>query len=168
MITVTNGATIYGVDAKLITIEVNIVQGTNLYVVGLPDNAIKESQHRIESVLKFIKCEMPRQRVIVNLAPADIRKEGAAYDLPIALSILNSSHQYHLPDLDKYMILGELALDGSLRPIKGALPIAMLVKQHGFKGFILPKENAKEAADFITDEISNDGFYKAVIDVLDR
>jgi magnesium chelatase family protein len=74
MITVTNGATIYGVDAKLITIEVNIVQGTNLYVVGLPDNAIKESQHRIESVLKFIKCEMPRQRVIVNLAPADIRK----------------------------------------------------------------------------------------------
>ena len=146
MITVTNGAAICGVDAKKISIEVNIVQGTNLYVVGLPDNAIKESQHRIESVLKFIKCEMPRQRVIVNLAPADIRKEGAAYDLPIALSILNSSHQYHLLDLDKYMILGELALDGSLRPIKGALPIAMLVKKNGLKGFLLPKDNAKEAA----------------------
>ena len=168
MITVTNGATIYGVDAKLITIEVNIVQGTNLYVVGLPDNAIKESQHRIESVLKFIKCEMPRQRVIVNLAPADIRKEGAAYDLPIALSILNSSHQYHLPDLDKYMILGELALDGSLRPIKGALPIAMLVKQHGFKGFILPKENAREAAIVEGIDVIPVGHITEAIDFLTR
>ncbi|MDR2401977.1 MAG: YifB family Mg chelatase-like AAA ATPase [Cytophagales bacterium] len=146
MITITNGATIYGVDAKKISIEINIVQGTNLYVVGLPDNAIKESQHRIESVLKFIKCEMPRQRVIVNLAPADIRKEGASYDLPIALAILNSSHQYHLLDLDKCMILGELALNGSLRPIKGALPIAILVKENNLKCFLLPKENAQEAA----------------------
>lgn len=168
MITVTNGATIYGVDARKISIEVNIVQGTNLYVVGLPDNAIKESQHRIESVLKFIKCEMPRQRVIVNLAPADIRKEGAAYDLPIALSILNSSHQYHLWDLEKYMVLGELALDGSLRPIKGALSIAMLVKQNGLKGFILPKENAKEAAIVEGIDVIPVGHITEAIDFLTR
>ncbi len=152
MITKTNGAAIYGVDAKIIQIEVSIVQGMNLYVVGLPDNAIKESQHRIESVLKHIKCEMPRQRVIVNLAPADIKKEGASYDLPIALSILKASHQHPLFDLDKYMILGELSLDGFLRPIKGVLPIAIAARNVGIQGFILPQENAQEAA--IVDNIN--------------
>ena len=146
MITKTNGAAIYGVDANIISIEVNIVQGTNLYMVGLPDNAIKESQHRIESVLKYIKCEMPRQRVIVNLAPADVKKEGASYDLPIALAILQASHQKPLLNLDKYVILGELSLDGFLRPIKGVLPIAVAAKRSGITGFILPKDNASEAA----------------------
>ena len=146
MVTKTYGCTIYGIDAKLITIEVNIVQGTNLYVVGLPGNAIKESQHRIESVIKSIKCEMPRQRVIVNLAPADIKKEGAAYDLPIALSILHASHQYYFKHIDECLILGELSLDGFLRPIKGVLPIAIACKKAKLKYFILPKENAKEAS----------------------
>lgn len=146
MFTKTYGCAIYGIDAKLITIEVNIVQGTNLYVVGLPDNAIKESQHRIESVLKSIKCEMPRQRVIVNLAPADIKKEGAAYDLPIALSILHASHQYYFDNINKCLILGELSLDGFLRPIKGVLPIAIECKESKLEYFILPEKNAKEAS----------------------
>ncbi len=142
----TFSSALYGVNAYIITIEVNIVQGTHLYMVGLPDNAIKESQHRIESVLKHIGCTMPRQRVIVNLAPADIRKEGAAYDLPIALSILKASQQHALHHLDKYIIMGELALDGVLRPVKGILPIAVEARKKKFKGFILPKENAEEAA----------------------
>jgi magnesium chelatase family protein len=146
MITKTFGAAIYGVNAKIISIEVNIVQGTNLYVVGLPDNSIKESQHRIESVLKHIHFEMPRQRVIVNLAPADIKKEGSAYDLPIALSILQASKQCIFINLNEYIILGELSLDGFLRPINGVLPITIEAKNYGIKRFILPYDNAKEAA----------------------
>ncbi|OJW72781.1 MAG: magnesium chelatase [Candidatus Amoebophilus sp. 36-38] len=146
MITRTFGSAVYGVSASLISIEVNIVSGTHLFIVGLPDNAVKESQHRIESVLKHIGCWMPRQRVIVNLAPADIRKEGAAYDLPIALCILEASKQYHLPHLEDYLVMGELALDGTLRPIKGALPIAIEARARKLKGFVLPEENAQEAA----------------------
>ena len=146
MVVKTFGSAVYGVHASMISIEVNIVQGTNFFMVGLPDNAIKESQHRIESVLKHIGREMPRQRVIVNLAPADIRKEGAAYDLPIALCILKASKQYKLTQLDQYVIMGELALDGKLRPVKGILPIAIEVRKRQFKGLVLPKENAYEAA----------------------
>ena len=146
MIIKTFGSAVYGVNASLISIEVNIVQGLHLYVVGLPDNAIKESQHRIESVLKHIGCEMPRQRVIVNLAPADIRKEGASYDLPIALCILEASRQYILPRLAEYVVMGELALDGVLRPIKGALPIAIEARAKKMKGLVLPGANAEEAA----------------------
>ncbi len=142
----TFSSALYGVNAYIITIEVNIVQGTHLFMVGLPDNAIKESQHRIESVLKHIGCTMPRQRVIVNLAPADIRKEGAAYDLPIALSILKASQQHALEHIDQYIIMGELSLDGALRPVKGVLPIAVEARKRKFKGFVLPKENAEEAA----------------------
>ena len=146
MLTKTYGGAIYGINAKLITIEVNIVQGTSLYVVGLPDNAIKESQYRIESVLKSIKCEMPRQRVIVNLAPADIKKEGASYDLPIALSILHASKQFYFSELSNSLILGELSLDGFLRPIKGVLPIAISCRDAGLKYFILPESNASGAS----------------------
>ena len=146
MITQTYGGALYGVDAQLISIEVNIVQGTNLYVVGLPDSSIKESQHRIESVLKTIHCEMPRQRIIVNLAPADIKKEGSLYDLPIALCILHSSYQYYFNNLDQCLILGELALDGTLRPIKGVLSMAIMAKNNGLKYFILPEQNANEAS----------------------
>jgi magnesium chelatase family protein len=146
MITKTWSSAIYGVHASLISVEVNIVQGTHLYMVGLPDNAVKESQHRIESVLKHIGCQMPRQRVIVNLAPADIRKEGAAHDLPIALAILKASKQYPLESLEDYAIMGELALDGTLRPIRGALPIAIEARSKKLKGFVLPEENAREAA----------------------
>ena len=146
MITKTYGGALFGVDAQLISIEVNIVQGTNLYVVGLPDSSIKESQHRIESVLKTIHCEMPRQRIIVNLAPADIKKEGSMYDLPIALCILHSSYQYHFNNLENFIILGELALDGTLRPIRGVLSIAIMAKKNNIQYFILPEDNAKEAS----------------------
>ena len=146
MITKTYSGTVYGVDAKIIFIEVNIVNGTSLLIVGLPDNAVKESQHRIESVLKHIGKMMPRQRVIVNLAPASMKKEGAAYDLPIALSILNASSQVSLPKLSEYLIVGELALDGKLRPVKGVLPMAIEARKKKFKGFLLPSKNAKEAA----------------------
>ncbi len=146
MVTKTLGSAVYGVSASLVSIEVNIVKGTHFFMVGLPDSAVKESQHRIESVLKHTGYAMPRQRVIVNLAPADMRKEGAAYDLPIALCILHASQQCHFDQLDAYMVLGELALNGSLRPIKGALPIAIEARKRNCKGFVLPIENAPEAA----------------------
>lgn len=140
------GSTVYGVDASVITIEVNVGQGTKFFMVGLPDSAVKESQQRVESAIKHIGYKMPRQKVIVNLAPADIKKEGSAYDLPIALSIIKASAQADLQELESYIIMGELALDGTLRPIKGALPIAIEARKKGFKGFILPKENASEAS----------------------
>ncbi|MEL6539268.1 MAG: YifB family Mg chelatase-like AAA ATPase [Bacteroidota bacterium] len=146
MVTKTMGSAVYGVDASLISIEVNIVKGTKFFMVGLPDSAVKESQHRIESVFKHLGGEMPRRRVIVNLAPADIRKEGAAYDLPIALCILYASRQCQFEYLEDYVVMGELALDGTLRPIKGALPIAMEARKRKYKGFVLPQENASEAA----------------------
>lgn len=145
IITTSFSSAVYGVNAFIISIEVSIVNGTGLFMVGLPDSAIKESQHRIESVLKQIKCVMPRQRVIVNLAPADIRKEGAAYDLPIALSILHASQQHDLSLLSSYVIMGELALDGTLRPVKGVLPIAIQAHKNSFKGIIVPEKNGTEA-----------------------
>ena len=146
MVVKTYGSTVYGVEARMISIEVNIISGTKLFIVGLPDSAIKESEYRIESVLKQLNRRMPRQRVIVNLAPAGLRKEGSAYDLAIALSILQASKQEVLHDLSSYLIMGELALDGSLRPIRGVLPIVVEGRKKGLKGFILPKCNAHEAA----------------------
>lgn len=146
MLSKTFGSAVYGIDATTITVEVNVLQGTKFFVVGLPDSAVKESEHRIESAIKQIGYFMPRQKVVVNLAPADIRKEGSAYDLPIAICTLNASGQVLIEDLEKYVIMGELSLDGVVRPIKGALPIAIEARKQGFKGFILPKENAREAA----------------------
>lgn len=146
MLAKTYGCAVYGVDASTITIEVNVGTGTKFYMVGLPDSAVKESEQRVESALKQNGYSMPRQKVIVNLAPADIRKEGSAYDLPIALGVLKASGQIEGASLDKYVIMGELALDGSIRPIKGALPIAIEARKMGFEGFILPKANATEAA----------------------
>ncbi|WP_424962796.1 YifB family Mg chelatase-like AAA ATPase [Ekhidna sp.] len=146
MLAKTYGSAVYGVDAYKITVEVNVGQGTKFYMVGLPDSAVKESEQRVESAIKNFGYRMPRQKVVVNLAPADIRKEGSAYDLPIALGILKASEQIVADDLENYVIMGELALDGELRPIKGALPIAIEARKNGFKGFILPKENATEAA----------------------
>jgi magnesium chelatase family protein len=146
MVAKTFGSAVSGVDAKLITIEVNVGQGTSFYMVGLPDSAVKESQQRVESALKYFGYRMPRQKVVINLAPADIRKEGSAYDLPIALGILKASEQSEFPALEEFIIMGELSLDGVLRPIKGVLPIAIEARKKGFKGFILPKENAKEAS----------------------
>ena len=146
MLAKTFGSAVYGVDAIPITVEVNVGPGKKFFLVGLPDSAVKESEQRVESALKNYNYRMPRIKVIVNLAPADIRKEGSAYDLPIALGILHASEQLELHELENYMIMGELALDGSLRPIKGALPIAIEARKKGLKGFILPKENAIEAA----------------------
>lgn len=146
MVAKTFGSAVSGVDAKLITIEVNVGQGTSFYMVGLPDSAVKESQQRVESALKYFGYRMPRQKVVINLAPADIRKEGSAYDLPIALGILKASEQSEFPALEEFIIMGELSLDGMLRPVKGVLPIAIEARKKGFKGFILPKENAKEAS----------------------
>ncbi|SMB87268.1 Mg chelatase, subunit ChlI [Hymenobacter roseosalivarius DSM 11622] len=146
MLTKTYGSAVQGVNANTITIEVVVSQGTLFYVVGLADNAIKESQQRIESALKFRGYRMPRTKVVVNMAPADVRKEGSAYDLPIALGILHASQQLNTERLGEYIIMGELALDGSLRPIRGVLPIAIQARKEGFKGFILPRENAQEAA----------------------
>lgn len=146
MIAKTFGSSVYGVNASIVTVETNIISGTNFHIVGLPDNAVKESQQRVESALKHNGYTVSRRKIVVNLAPADVRKEGSAFDLPIALGVLQSSDQIHAPQLNQYVILGELALDGELRPIKGILPIAIEARKHKFKGFILPKQNASEAA----------------------
>lgn len=146
MLAKTFGSAVHGVDARTITIEVTVGQGTRFFISGLPDGAVKESEHRVESSLKNYKFFMPRNKTVVNLAPADIRKEGSSYDLPIALCVLKASGQIEAEDLEQYMIMGELALDGKLRPIKGVLPIAIQARKEGYKGFILPKENVNEAA----------------------
>jgi len=143
----TFGSAVYGIQAITITIEVNISSGKPQYfIVGLPDNAVRESMQRVEAALQTNNFRMPRQKIVVNMAPADIRKEGSSYDLTIATAILASSGQIEVDDLDKYIVMGELSLDGSLQPIKGALPIAIQARKDGFKGFILPKQNAREAA----------------------
>ncbi len=147
MLSKTFGSTVHGVNAKMITIEVAVGQGMHFHLVGLPDNAVKESEQRVEASLKNSGFKMPRQKIVVNLAPADIRKEGTAYDLPIALCVLHSSEQISpVKSLEDYLIMGELSLDGKLRPIKGVLPIAIEARKEGFKGFVLPAENASEAA----------------------
>jgi magnesium chelatase family protein len=140
------GSAVHGVNARTIMVEVDVCQGVRFYMSGLPDNAVKESQHRVESALKSAGFYMPRKKTVVNLAPADIRKEGSAYDLPIALGILMASDQKGFANIEQYVIMGELALDGILRPIKGALPIAIQARNENFKGFILPAPNAREAA----------------------
>ncbi len=146
MLAKTFGSAVYGVNAIMVTVEVNVIQGTGQFMVGLPDNAVKESIQRVESSVKHFGYTLTRRKVVVNLAPADIRKEGSAYDLPIALCILHASEQISAKDLDRYVIMGELSLDGKLRPIKGVLPIAIEARRLGFKGFVLPTENAPEAA----------------------
>jgi magnesium chelatase family protein len=146
MVAKTFGGAVHGVDARTIMVEVSVDQGLRFFMSGLPDNAVKESQHRVESALKSSGYFMPRQKTVVNLAPADIRKEGSAYDLPIALCTLQASGQMVTDKLEQYIIMGELALDGTLRPIKGVLPIAIQARKEGFKGFILPVGNAREGA----------------------
>ncbi|PKP51484.1 MAG: magnesium chelatase, partial [Bacteroidetes bacterium HGW-Bacteroidetes-12] len=146
MLIKTYGSAVVGVDAITITVEVNADRGFKFFMVGLPDNAVKESQHRIESALKNVGYKMPGKKLVINMAPADIRKEGSAYDLTIAMGILAASAQIEAEKIQDYVIMGELSLDGSLQPIKGALPIAIQARKEGFKGFILPKQNAKEAA----------------------
>ena len=146
MLVKTFGSAVYGVNAISITVEVNVSNGKNFYLVGLPDNAVKECEHRIDSALKNNRLFFPRTKVVVNLAPADIRKTGTAFDLPIALGILGASDQLINPEkLEQYVIMGELSLDGSILPIKGALPIAIQARKENFKGLIVPVQNAREA-----------------------
>ncbi len=140
------GSAVFGVEAQTITVEVNVDQGVGYHLVGLPDNAIKESNYRIAAALKNNGYKIPGKKITINMAPADLRKEGSAYDLTLALGILAASAQIQSVDIEKYLIMGELSLDGSLQPIKGALPIAIKAQEEGFKGFVLPKKNAKEAA----------------------
>lgn len=140
------GSAVEGINANLITIEVNVSQGINYYLVGLPDSAVKESQQRIISSLTSNDYKWPGKRIVINMAPADIRKEGTAYDLAIAIGILAASEQIKSNLLDKYLIMGELSLDGYVKAIKGALSIAICAKENNFKGLIIPAENANEAA----------------------
>ncbi|HEY4285655.1 MAG TPA: YifB family Mg chelatase-like AAA ATPase [Puia sp.] len=147
MLVKTFGSAVYGVEAITITVEVNVTEGLHTFIVGLADNAVKESIQRIESAIKSNGYYMPRTKVVVNLAPASIRKYGSAFDLPIAMGILAGSEQIPDPSLLKnYVIMGELGLDGSIQPIKGALPIAIQARKEQFKGLIVPKVNASEAA----------------------
>ena len=153
MLVKTYAAAVHGVDAQVITIEINTGGAVDInsdkpavYIVGLPDSAVRESLFRIEAALKNSYIRQPRVKTIINLAPADVRKEGSAFDLPIAIGMLAGTGVISEDNLDQYFIMGELSLDGSLRPIKGALPIAIQARKQQFKGMILPKANAREAA----------------------
>ena len=161
------GSAVFGVEATTITVEVNIDKGIGYHLVGLPDNAIKESSFRIAAGLQNNGYKLPGKKITINMAPADLRKEGSAYDLTLAIGILAASSQIKGEGIDDYIIMGELSLDGSLQPIKGALPIAVKAREEGFKGFILPKQNAKEAA--IVDDLEVYGVenIKEVIDFFD-
>ena len=146
MLVKTFGCALFGIEAIQVTIEVNIDRGINFYLVGLPDNAVKESQQRIEAAIGNLGYRYPHKKIVINMAPADIRKEGSAYDLPIAIGIMAASEQVSTDLLEQFVIMGELSLDGTLKSIKGSLPIAIKAKQDGFKGLIIPKGNAREAA----------------------
>lgn len=146
MLVKTYGSSVYGISATTVTVEVNVSPGVNFYLVGLPDNAVKESHQRIVAALKNNGYKRPGKEIVINMAPADIRKEGSAYDLTIAIGILAASEQLKEEAISSYIIMGELSLDGSLQAIKGVLPIAIQAKKEGFKGFILPVQNAREAA----------------------
>jgi len=146
MLAKTFGSALVGIHASIITIETHVGQGSKCYLVGLPDSTIKESIQRVESAIKQIGYFFPRRKVVINLAPADVRKEGSGYDLPIALGLLQASEQTKMTGLANYLIMGELSLTGEIRPIKGALSMAIEAKKHGNKALILPRENALEAA----------------------
>ncbi len=142
----TYGAALRGVNAIKITIEVSVTRGALFTMVGLPDTAIKESTERIRAALANVGLDFPRHNIVINLAPADVKKEGSAFDLPIALALLAAAEKITVPDLDSFMIMGELSLDGTLLPIRGTLPIALAARSEGFKSIIVPAENADEAA----------------------
>ncbi|MEY1638521.1 YifB family Mg chelatase-like AAA ATPase [Tenuifilum osseticum] len=146
MLVKTFGSAVHGIKATTITIEVSVGQGVNFFLVGLPDSAVKESQQRVMSALETNGYKFPKKRIVINMAPADIRKEGSAYDLPLAIGIMAASEQIKPDLLPDYVIMGELSLDGAIQPIKGVLPIAIQAREEGFKGFIVPSQNAREAA----------------------
>ncbi len=161
------GSAVFGVEATSITVEVNIDKGIGYHLVGLPDNAIKESSYRIAAALQNNGYKLPGKKITINMAPADLRKEGSAYDLTLAIGILAASSQIKDDHVAEYLIMGELSLDGGLQPIKGALPIAIKAREEGFKGFILPKQNAKEAAIVDNLEVYGVDNIKEVIDYFD-
>ena len=146
MLVKTYGSAVYGINATTVTVETNINPGVNFFLVGLPDSAVKESEKRIDAALRNNHYKMPGKSIVINMAPADIRKEGSSYDLTIAVGILAASEQIKSDKVGEYIIMGELSLDGGLQPIKGVLPIAIQAREEKFKGIILPKQNAKEAA----------------------
>ena len=166
MLVKTYGSAVYGVEAITITVEVSVDnQGKFYYIVGLPDNAVKESMQRVESAIKSNNFYMPRTKLVVNLAPADIKKTGTAFDLPIAIATLGATEQINNPEkLTDYVIMGELSLDGEVLPIKGALPIAIQARKENFKGLIVPKQNAREAAMVNSIHVYAVGHIKEVID----
>lgn len=166
MLVKTYGSAVHGIDATTITVETDVSRGIRFNLVGLPDNAVKESQQRIDSALRFNGYKLPGKKIVINMAPADIRKEGSAYDLPIAIGILAASEQITAPDLNRYMMMGELSLDGGLQTVKGILPIAIRAREEGYEGFIVPKQNAREAA--VVDKLKIFGVenIKEVIDFL--
>lgn len=139
-------AAVQGIEATTVTIEVNLSRGIKYFLVGLPDNAVKESHERIVSAMQVNGYKFPSAQIIINMAPADIRKEGSAYDLPLAIGIMAANGTVATEKLNRYMMIGELSLDGTLQPVKGALPIAIRAREQGFDGLIVPQENAREAA----------------------
>ena len=168
MLVKTYGSAVYGINAQTITIEVNVSIGIKYFLVGLPDNAVKESQQRITSALTECGYKMPGKKIVINMAPADIRKEGSYFDLPLAIAILAASRQIETGELDNYLIMGELSLDGRLQSMKGALPMAIQARNEGFKGIILPKQNAQEAAIVNNLEVLGVEHISEVIDFLDK
>ncbi|MDU8886261.1 YifB family Mg chelatase-like AAA ATPase [Yeosuana sp. MJ-SS3] len=162
------GSAVFGVEATTVTVEVNVDTGIGYHLVGLPDNAIKESNYRIAAALQNNGYKIPGKKIIINMSPADLRKEGSAYDLTLAIGILAASNQIKAENLDQFLIMGELSLDGSLQPIKGALPIAIKAREEGFKGFILPSQNAREAAIVNDLEVFGVDNIKQVIDYFDK
>lgn len=162
------GSAVFGVEATTVTVEVNVDKGIGYHLVGLPDNAIKESNYRIAAALQNNGYKIPGKKIIINMSPADLRKEGSAYDLTLAIGILAASSQIKADNLEDFMIMGELSLDGTLQPIKGALPIAIKAREEGFKGIILPKQNAREAAIVNDLKVFGVDSIEAVIDYFDK
>ena len=146
MLTKVYAAALLGIDATLITVEVNSQKGCDFFMVGLPDSAVRESRQRVTTAFQVLDFKLPTTNIVVNMAPADIRKEGSAYDLPLAIGILAALEFLPTEQLGNFLLMGELGLDGTLMPIRGALPIAIMAREMGFKGMIVPQQNAHEAA----------------------
>lgn len=166
MLVKTYAAAVYGIDALVVTVETVVSRGIHYTIVGLPDTAVKESHERVKAAIQQSGYSVPRSSVVINMAPADVRKEGAAYDLPIALAVLVGSEQIKAPEIERYMIMGELSLDGSLQPIKGVLPMAIAARAKGFKGIIIPEANATEAAVVNNLEVYGMSNLRQVVDFL--
>ena len=167
MLVKTYASAVHGIDAITVTVETEVSDGLNFYMVGLPDSAVKESQQRIETALRSSGYRLPGKRIVVNMAPADLKKEGSAYDLAIAIGVLGASGQINSEKIGEYIILGELSLDGSINPVKGALPIAIQALKEKFKGIILPAQNAREAAVVNGVVVYGVGNIKEVISIFD-